>query len=214
MLDGQVFAFLGVAALLVVTPGPDMALIAKHALVGGRRAASLAAGGVLTGLLGWALLSALGLAALLNASATAFAALKLVGGAYLVFLGLQTIWQSRRRDADAAAAGWSVSAADAGTTGSRAYRQGVLSNLLNPKVGVFYTTFLPQFVSPDDPVLAKTVLLALLHVLISIAWLAWYVRLVVVASEVLRRPRVRRWLDRATGAVLVALGLRLATERR
>ena len=211
MLGGQVVAFLGVAALVTMTPGPDMALIAKHAFVGGRRAAWLASIGILTGLLGWALLSALGLVALLNASAPAFATLKLVGGAYLVFVGFQTLWQSRRREVAAAS---DLPPVDAGTTDFGAYRQGVLSNLLNPKVGVFYATLLPQFVSAGDPVLAKTVFLAFLHLLISIAWLAWYVRLVVKASDVLRRSRVRRWLDRATGAVLIALGLRLATERR
>jgi len=210
VLDGQIFAFLGVAALLIVTPGPDMALIAKHALGGGQRAGLLASAGVLTGLVGWALLAALGLAALLSASATAFAVLKLAGSAYLVFIGLQTLWQSRQTPA----ADTDLQATPSTNSRLTPYRQGLFSNLLNPKVGLFYTTFLPQFVAADDPFLTKTVLLALLHLILSVAWLVWYVRIVVKASEMLRRPIVRRWLDRTTGAVLVGLGLRLAMERR
>ncbi len=99
-------------------------------------------------------------------------------------------------------------------SGVRAYRQGLLSNLFNPTVGVFYATFLPQFVPAGEPVLSRLAILALVHILMGLAWLAWYVHIVVKAGKVLRRPLVRRWLDRTTGAVLVALGLRLATERR
>lgn len=211
-MDGQLFAFMGVAVLLTVTPGADMALVTKHALENGRRVAFRAAFGITTGLVVWAALSAAGLAALLNASATVFALVKLVGGAYLVYVGLQTIWQARRRDRGDDPTWQATSAARA--TGRRAYRQGLLSNLLNPKVGLFYTSFLPQFVSAADPALPQVTLLALVHILFGLAWLAWYIQVVVKAGELLRRPRVRRWLDRATGTALVALGLRLAADRR
>ncbi len=211
-MDGQVLAFLGVAVLMTVTPGADMALLTKQALMNGRRAAFQTVFGITTGLVVWTALTAVGLAALLNASATAFTVLKLAGGAYLVYIGLQTIWQTRQR---AAGNDPTVQAAGAARiTGRQAYRQGLLSNLLNPKIGVFFTSFLPQFVSVDEPALPKLAFLGLIQIVIGIVWLAWYVQLVVKAGDLLRRPRVRRWLDRATGAVLIGLGLRLATERR
>lgn len=211
MLDRQFVAFLGVALLLIVTPGADMALLTKLTLVNGRRAAIQAGLGIITGLVVWATLSAAGLAALLNTSAVAFTVLKVVGGAYLVYLGLRTLWETRWSDASAETEPLIGEARQ--LTGSRAYRQGLLSNLLNPKVGVFYTTFLPQFVSADDPAIPQLTLLALAHILLSLIWLPCFIQMVVKAGEMLRRPSIRCWLDRATGAVLVALGLRLATER-
>jgi len=95
-----------------------------------------------------------------------------------------------------------------------AYRQGLLTNLLNPKVGLFYTTFLPQFVAPGDPVLLKSVLLGTIHNLMGLLWLTGYAYLVTRAGDVLRRPEIKRAIDRLTGAVLIALGLRLAVEER
>ena len=150
-MDARFLTFLGVAALLTILPGADMAVVTRAALVQGRRAALLTTLGVNTGVLTWAVASALGLAALLNASATAFTAVKLAGALYLVWLGVQAILQARRPAA----------AAQPGTPAGQAlrvrpwpaYRQGLLTNLLNPKVGVFYTTFLPQFIGPHDPVL-------------------------------------------------------------
>lgn len=212
MPDGRFIAFLGVALLLTITPGADMALVTKHALGCGRRAALQAAGGIITGLVVWAGLSAAGLAALLAASATAFTIVKFLGGAYLIYLGAQTLWETRHRGGEASAQPAMLPAER--VTGRRAYVQGLLSNLLNPKVGVFYTTLLPQFVVQDRPAVPQLLLLAVTHLLTGVVWLVWYVQIVVKAGEWLRRPRVRRWLDRATGAVLVGLGLRLATERR
>ncbi|HSU66522.1 MAG TPA: LysE family translocator, partial [Tepidisphaeraceae bacterium] len=98
--------------------------------------------------------------------------------------------------------------------GWAAYRQGLLTNLLNPKVGLFYTTFLPQFVAPDDPVLLKSVLLGTIHNVMGVVWLTGYAYLVTRAGDVLRRPQIKRAIDRLTGAVLIALGLRLAVEER
>jgi RhtB (resistance to homoserine/threonine) family protein len=210
--EGQLVAFLGVALLLTVTPGADMALVTRQALSSGHRAAVQTTFGIITGLVVWATLSAAGLAALLTTSATAFAVLKLLGAAYLVYLGLQTLWQTRQGNAPAAP-GQRVPGTDR-VTGPQAYRQGLLSNLLNPKVGVFYTTFLPQFVAADAPALPQLLTLALLHIVMGLVWLLAYTQLVVTAGDWLRRPPIRRWLDRLTGAVLVALGLRLAVERR
>ncbi|MBA2518070.1 MAG: LysE family translocator [Chloroflexia bacterium] len=211
MLDGQFVAFLGVAGLLVVTPGVDMALVTKYVLVNGQRAAFAAMAGIIIGHVAWAALSVAGLAALLNASATAFTALKLAGGAYLVYLGLVALWQSRGRDETAVPA---VPVMAERTTGGRAFRQGLLANLLNPKAGMFYAVFLPQFVLVDDPVVLKTAVLAFVFIAMVVVWFAWYILAIGKMAGLLVRPRVRKWVDRATGAVLIALGLRLAVERR
>ena len=212
MPDSHLLAFIAVATLLTITPGADMALVTRNALTGGRRPALLASAGIVSGLLVWATLSALGISALLNASATAFTILKLAGAAYLIFLGVQALWATRHGYVPVAetAGSGSVQAIAAPV----AYRQGLLSNLLNPKVGVFYTSLLPQFVTVDDGVASQSLALALIHIVIGIVWLVAYTGFVVRAGAVLRRPGVRVWLDRVTGTVLVALGLRLATERR
>ena len=212
-MDAQVLTFAAVAALLTVTPGADMALVTRNALSGGRSAALQTTCGILLGCMAWAAASALGIAALLGASATGFTALKIVGAAYLVLLGLRTIWRARRAGAPAR----SPSEAERpgrGALGSSAFRQGVLTNLLNPKIAVFYSTLLPQFISVGDPVLLKSLLLSGIHGLMGLAWLSSYAWLVTSAGDVLRRPDVRRALDRVTGSVLVALGVRLAADRR
>jgi RhtB (resistance to homoserine/threonine) family protein len=210
-VDPKFLAFLGVAALLTITPGADMALVTRNALLSGRRAAFLTTLGINAGCFTWGVASAVGIAALLAASTEAFTALKVVGAAYLVYLGVRTIWDARGMR--------SPVGAEAPVPGHRpagawAFRQGLTTNLLNPKIAVFYTTFLPQFMNPGDPVLAKSVLLAGIHSLMGLAWLTAYAYAVTRAGDVLRRPSVRRWLDRVTGSVLVALGVRLGLERR
>lgn len=209
----QVLAFIGVAALLTITPGADMAVVTRITLVHGKRAAWLASLGIVTGLLCWALASTMGLAALLHASATAYTGFRVVGAAYLIWLGIQSLRGAHGRAGhggvqDVPAV---VPAADIG--GTAAYRQGLLSNLLNPKVGVFYSTFLPQFIAPGDPVVATSLLLAGIHIIMGVVWLFAYAAMVARAGDVLRRPRVRIQMERLTGAVLVAFGLRLSLER-
>ena len=210
MDTATILAFAAVAALLTITPGADMALVTRSALTGGGSGALATTLGILTGTMAWALASALGVAALLAASATAFTVLKLAGGAYLVFLGIQAIWRTRHgaasNEADMGAAGEPVA--------DSAFRQGLVTNLLNPKIAVFYTTLLPQFIVPGDPVLLKSVLLAGIHNLMGLVWLTGYATLVTRAGDVLRRPRVKRALDRVTGGVLIALGVRLTIEKR
>lgn len=211
-MNGQFVTFLSVAVLLTITPGADMALVTRQAIGYGRAAAIWTTYGIVTGLVVWAVLAIAGLAALLAASATAFAVLKLLGGAYLVWLGVQAVWSTRGQPADHAAP--RPQPRSPGPTVRHAYRQGLLSNLLNPKVGIFYTTFLPQFVAPGDPLVPWMAAFAAIHILMGGVWLTCYVRLVVRAGDVLRRPAVRRWLERVTGTVLMALGLRLATTVR
>ena len=202
----DVLAFVGVVAVIVLVPGPDMALVLRNGLVGGRRAALETALGIVTGLLGWAAAAALGIAALLHASATAFSVMKLAGAAYLVWLGLRTLRRAwRRAPADAAAQSASAHSA---------FRQGVLSNLLNPKIALAFTTLIPQFVEPGDPVLTRTTLLAAIFIAIGLLWLTTYALLVGQLAKLLRTETVRRTIDTLAGTVLVALGVRLAFERR
>jgi len=207
-MDSRYLAFAGVAALLTVTPGADMALVTRSALAGGRRAALATTLGISLGVLAWAAASALGVAAVLATSPTAFAVLQLGGAAYLVVLGLQTLWRTRQAAPDR---GEDRDRAERRTT---AFRQGLLTNVLNPKIAVFYGTLLPQFLSPGDPALAISLVLAGIHVAFGLAWLTTYAWLVTRAGDVLRRPRARRALDRLTGTVLVALGLRIAASSR
>ena len=201
MLDGQVLAFAGVALVLSVTPGPDMALVLRNSLRGGRPAAFRTILGVGVGLLGWAAATALGVAAVLAASSTVFTVLKIVGGAYLVFLGIQTLLALRR--------GESRAVATTGPSGSP-FRQGLVTNLLNPKLAVFFTTLLPQFISEGDPVFAKSLLLAGVFVAIGMTWLVIYAY---VVGTVARSARFRQVVEAISGAVLIALGARLAIDR-
>ncbi len=201
MLDAQLLAFCGVALLLAMTPGPDMALVLRNSVRGGRAAGFRTMAGISVGLIGWGLATALGVAAVLAASATVFTALKIVGGAYLVYLGLQTLWALRR--------GERVDHGAGAAKGSP-FRQGLVTNLLNPKLAVFFTTLLPQFISPDDPYLAKSILLALLFTAIGLAWLTLYV---LIVDAVARSRRFRVAVEAVSGVVLVALGLRLAVDR-
>jgi threonine/homoserine/homoserine lactone efflux protein len=206
----DVGVFVAVAALLVVTPGVDMALVSKNALLHGRRVALLTALGINAGIVVWTAAAALGVAALIRASATAFTVLKLAGAAYLVYLGLQTIWLSRRghrRNGGADDPGARRLGPPSG------FRQGLLSNLANPKIAVFFTSFIPQFVSPGQSVVLNSLALGAIFNLLGVVWLVVFALLVSRAGGLLRRPKVKAALDRLTGLVLVGLGVRLATER-
>jgi threonine/homoserine/homoserine lactone efflux protein len=198
----QLAAFLGVSAVVIVTPGQDTALTIRNTLLGGRSGGIATAAGVVSGQLVWALAASAGLSAVLLASAPLFMAIRIAGAAYLVLLGVQAlvaaIRGAHRVDADAA------------PRRRRApYRQGVLSNLGNPKMAVFFTSLLPQFGSSFAAMLA----LGLVFATLTLVWLSAYAAAVAKATNFLQRSWVRRALDAVTGLVLVALGLRVATER-
>jgi threonine/homoserine/homoserine lactone efflux protein len=164
--------------------------------------------GINAGLLAWAVAAALGIAALLRASAPAFTLLKLAGAAYLVWLGLRALNEARRGTADTSA----ERPARRRTTSP--FRQGLLSNLLNPKIALVFTTLIPQFVHAGDPVVAQTLLLAAIFIGMGLVWLTSYALLVAKVGALLKRSVVRRLLNAITGTVLTALGVRLAfTER-
>jgi threonine/homoserine/homoserine lactone efflux protein len=201
MVDAQVLGFCGVAVVLAITPGPDMALVLRNSVRGGRGAAFRTVAGISVGLVGWGLASAFGVAAVLAASSAVFTALKVAGGVYLVYLGIQTFRALRR--------GERLEPETSRAPGSP-FRQGLVTNLLNPKLAVFFTTLLPQFISADDPYVAKALLLAVLFVLIGLVWLTFYA---FVVDVVARSRRFRRTVEAISGVVLVALGLRLAVDR-
>jgi threonine/homoserine/homoserine lactone efflux protein len=206
----QLAAFLGISALVIVTPGQDTALTIRNALLGGRRSGAFTALGVSSGQAVWTVATSAGLAALLVASEPAFVALKLAGAAYLIFLGVQALSSafsphrspSRRDSAPAGGGTWAP------------FRQGLISNLGNPKMAVFFTSLLPQFSPRGEASFAVLLLLGLVFCLMTLVWLTAYAAAVAKAGDFLRRPRVRRAIDAVTGAVFVACGLRLATERR
>jgi threonine/homoserine/homoserine lactone efflux protein len=184
-----------------------MALVLRNGVALGRRAAVATALGINTGLLVWALAAALGIAAVLHASAAAFTVLKLAGAAYLVWLGARALVDA-----------WhGVSEPEAVATPKRRsspFRQGLLSNLFNPKIALVYTTLIPQFVERGGSEIAQTFLLAAVFIAMGLVWLTGYALLVAQAGALLRRPAVRRAVNAVSGAVLTALGIRLAFERR
>jgi threonine/homoserine/homoserine lactone efflux protein len=205
------WAFVGVATLVIVTPGPDTALTVRNALLGGRSCGAATALGVVIGLAVWTVAASAGIAALLVASEPAFVALKLAGAAYLVYLGVQSLWHALRGDGGDAG---SVGGTPRRLTHAAALRQGVLNDLGNPKIAVFFTTLLPQFAPSHGPAFATLLAFGLLFCAMTFAWLVLYSVVIARAGEALRRPRIRRALDAIMGAALVALGVRVAAERR
>lgn len=206
----HLIVFIGVAAVVIMLPGPDTAVVTKNILIHGRRAGLGTSVGVCAGLSVWTVAAALGVASVLRASDVAFTALKLAGAAYLVWLGVQAFRAAREM---ASTAGASVSGG-AGAGSQRGFRQGLLSNLANPKIAVFFTSLLPQFVDPGRAVLLPFLALGGLFVLMTLTWLCAYSLLAARMAAALQRGRVKAALDRITGTVLIAVGVRLALERR
>ena len=206
MMDTQLIAFAGVSLLLAVTSGPDMAVVTKNALVHGRRGVFLTTSGIALALVLWVAATAIGLSALLRGSSEILFALKVVGACYLAYLGARTLIDSRRRPADLVA----------GTPAAPAhavFRQGFLSAISNPKLGVFFVTFLPQFVLPGQDVLPRLIELGVTFAVIGWLWMNVYGLFVTRLREVITAPRVRQWMQRVTGVVLLGFGARLALER-
>jgi len=200
-----VLAFLGISLVVIMTPGQDTALTIRNTLVGGRGNGVRTALGVACGQLVWALAASTGLAALLAASEPAFDAIKLAGAAYLILLGAHALRDAIRGSAEAAAPA-------AGR--ARGFRQGLVSNLGNPKMAVFFTGLLPQFAPADGSALATMLALGTVFAALTLVWLTLYAFAVARARDALSRPRVRRTLDAVMGTALIALGIRIAAERR
>ena len=207
----MLLAFIGVALLVIVTPGQDTALTVRNTLIGGRRGGLFTALGVTVGLAFWAVTASAGVTAVVVASEPAFLALKLGGAAYLVWLGIQSLRAAIRgaspdAHADAELAGHRPS--------GRFMRQGLISDLGNPKIAVFFTSLLPQFTPHGGGTFLPLLGLGLLFCALTLAWLTLYSIAVARARDLLSRTRVRRAFDAVMGATLVALGVRLAAEHR
>jgi len=210
-MPAELIGFLGVAVLVIVTPGPDTALTIRNTLLGGRAGGIATAAGVVGGQAVWALATSLGVVALLLASEPAFMAVRLAGAAYLVYLGVQTLlaaWRPSRSPYAGAGA-----EEPRGVRPRLAARQGLVSNLGNPKMAAFFPSLLPQFAPAGEPAFLPLLGLGLLFCTMTFVWLTAYAIAVARAGSFLRRTGVRRALEAVTGTVLVALGLRLAAER-
>lgn len=206
-MDTQLLAFVGISVLLSVTPGPDMAVVTKNALAHGRRGVVLTTTGIALALAIWVSATAVGLSALLRASGELLFVLKLAGAAYLAYLGARTLLESRRRPADF------LGDAPAPAPAHAIFQQGFLSAISNPKLGVFFVTFLPQFVAPGQALLPRLLELGLVFAVIGWMWMNVYGLFITRIRDFITAPRVRQWMQRVTGVVLLGFGARLAVER-
>jgi threonine/homoserine/homoserine lactone efflux protein len=204
-ISASLASFIAAASLLTIAPGLDTALVLRTAARGGPRPAALTSLGIAVGCFSWATLVAVGLGALLAASEVAYATLRWIGAAYLVYIGYKMLRHPRRsflpeaRNTDG---------------GQRAFSTGVLTNLLNPKVGVFYVSFLPQFVPQGVPVGPYILLLGAIHALLGLIWFACLIAATQPIARFLQRPPVVRTCDRVTGGMFVAFGIGLALQSR
>jgi RhtB (resistance to homoserine/threonine) family protein len=208
-MTASLLAFVPVALLLTLIPGADTALVTRNALAMGMRGARWTILGIASGCLTHATMSALGLSAILATSARAYETVKLAGAAYLLWIGVQSI-----RQAGHPVSTETADVASAPNRGAHPFTQGFLTNILNPKVALFYLTFLPQFIPAGASVLRTSLLLAMIHNVLGFAWLSLYARFVDRLRVALTRPVVKGWLERVTGGALVLLGARLAWDRR
>lgn len=207
MIDTTLAAFAGVSLLLAVTPGPDMAVVTKNALAHGRRGVVLTTSGIGLALVIWVVATAVGLSALLRTSGGVLFWLKIAGACYLAYLGIRALLESRARPADLLAGTPPAAPARA------VFRQGFLSAMSNPKLGVFFVTFLPQFVLPGQAALPRLLELGVTFAVIGWVWMNLYGLFVTRLREVITAPRVRQWMQRVTGVMLLGFGARLALER-
>jgi threonine/homoserine/homoserine lactone efflux protein len=201
-------AFVALSAVVICVPGPDTALIIRNTLAGGRRSGIASAVGIICGIAVWTLAAAVGLAAVLSASEPLFRGLQLLGAVYLVFLGIQSLVAA----ISPRGVGSPSRTGKPDLTPERAFCQGLLSNLGNPKIAVFFVSLLPQFVTPGGEPALALILLGVVFSAMGLAWLTLYAVVVARAGDLLR-GRARRAIDAIAGAVLVLFGLRLATER-
>jgi threonine/homoserine/homoserine lactone efflux protein len=209
MLD-HLTGFFGVSGVVIVTPGPDTALTIRNTLFGGRRGGVFTAVGVSTGQATWALAAAAGIAGLLRTSEPVFTTIRIAGAAYLIFLGAQAVVVGLRRTRQAVVVPGAAS--DAFLPPPVALRQGLVSNLTNPKMAIFFISLLPQFVSGGDPAFPSLFALGLLFSTMTLVWLTAYAFVISKTGDFLRRPSVRRTLEVLTGGALVGLALRIVWE--
>jgi threonine/homoserine/homoserine lactone efflux protein len=212
VFDAQLLSFTLIAALVAISPGPDTLLTIRNTLDGGARSGIATVFGVMSGGIVHAVLAALGLTLILVQSAEAFFWVKVIGALYLAYLGVQSLRAGLRRRPDTNPT--SAASYRPGDSRRRAFVQGFFTNALNPKVAAFYFAFLPQFISPGDPVALKSFVLAGIHYTLGLVWLSGVTFAVSRAARLLTRPKVRRGMDVATGTIFLGLGARLALANR
>lgn len=205
-------AFLGVSFIVIATPGPDTAITIRNTLLGGRAAGLMTALGIACGQAIWAFATSAGVVTLLTASEPVFLAVRYAGAAYLVFLGIQALREAFRPMAD-----------DRDTSSPQdhirlpalsAFRQGIISDLGNPKMAMFFASLLPQFVPAGGAIFSAFLFLGIVFSTLTFAWLALYAALIAKAGDFLRRPKMRRATEGLTGTLLIGLGIRIASEHR
>jgi threonine/homoserine/homoserine lactone efflux protein len=206
MSTAQVMALSGVILLGAMSPGPDFVIVTRSAALSGRRAGMACAVGIGAGVFAWSAVTAAGVAGLLAASAVAFTVVKLAGAAYLMLLGIRALLAARRGDYEDLA----VSRPSA-TSPLRAFRQGLLTNLLNPKVVVFFIALVPQFL-PESPTILDTIMLGAVAAMISVVWFSVVANVVGSLRRLFTKVRVRRTIDAIMGGLLVGLGIRIAVQ--
>jgi threonine/homoserine/homoserine lactone efflux protein len=207
-MTGRLLAFAGLSLLLAVTPGPDFALVTRNALAYGRRGVVSTVTGLAAGIALWVTASAVGLAVLLERSASLYTLVRLAGAAYLAFLGVRALWG--RGSAH-------VTSGPRSRAGARApgvWRQGLLIAALNPNHGVFFVSILPQFIDPGPAALPQSLLLGAIFIVIGAAWMVAYGLSLTRLRDLLMSARVRRWLERVTGAALLGFGAKLVIDTR
>lgn len=209
-MDGQLLAFLGLSAVVIMTPGQDTALTIRNSVLGGFRSGSATAAGVAAGQLAWTIAASAGVTAILVASEPLFLAVRLAGAGYLMYLGARSVRSAirgERHDTPGTSRGERLGA-------PAGFRQGLLSNLGNPKMAIFFSSLLPQLVPAGGSPFVTMLGLGAIFATFTLAWLCGYAAVVDRAGGVLRRPRVRRAFDAVTGIALMAFGARLATQPR
>src|SRR5690242_18427432 len=211
-MNSQWIIFLSITAVLTITPGADTALVTRNTIARGRLAAFFTTLGICLGCMTHATLSALGLAAVLNRSEVWFNTVKLAGAIYLIYIGATSLWSAIRHRQHQT----ELATPPAEITGQRlrSFTEGLFTNLLNPKVMLFYFTFLPQFIAPGEPLLKKSLLLALIHVAMGLVWLTVFASLLHTMRGIFSRSAIRRRLEAVTGGLLIAFGLKLAFAKR
>ncbi len=210
----QLITFLGVITVLTITPGADTMLVIRNVVARGQRSGYMTALGSCSGVFIHATLSALGLSVILLKSAMIFEIVKLAGACYLILLGGWSLWQVIRSGKHPEKATLFDEQATQTVSGWRSLREGLLTNVLNPKVAIFYLAFLPQFINRGDPVLLKSLLLAGMHFVLSIIWLSTISTFMGHLRGFISRPSVQRVLETVAGTVLIGFGIRLATVQR
>lgn len=207
-MDTPFLLFLGISAIVIMTPGQDTALSLRNTVAGGRAAGVATAVGVATGQLLWAVAAALGLVAILAAADTLFAAIKYAGAVYLIFLGIQSLKAALIGSAPSSVRS-NVGALKRLST-KKAFTQGIVSNLGNPKMAIFFASLLPQFVPQGAPAFAAMMGLGVIFCTMTLLWLGFYAFCVTWAGQFLQRPTVRRSVDGVMGIALIGLGFRVS----